>query len=112
MLSLTGICRGLKSDVKMINNVQIREVHLGIEQVVQNGYAGQTEIVDVRFDKRHVDAGLQAKFEQLVGFEISVPVYVRPWSSKNGRTGYALHLSGEGLPFDVSKNVEQKADKK
>lgn len=100
-LELTGQIAGYKQNPRQSNGKEWIEHVVGVTVPAVNGFEGQTDLVLVKLDKKHVDLGLGPLYQNLRGRSVRVPVYVRAFPTRGG-AGYEFHLSGDGRPAELT----------
>lgn len=101
-LQLVGVIAGYKQNPKSTKDGrEFLEHVIGVNVKRNNGFEDGNELVLVKLDKRHVDAGLGKLYSDLRGTEVAVPVYVRAFPSRAG-AGYEFHLSEDGKPIQMT----------
>lgn len=110
-LVLIGLCHGFHTNTRVHgqNTFVDNQVLIEVEQTNQYGIA-EVKTIAVKLSKRHMEQGANNVWNQHKGKQVSVPVFVGAWASKNsGNAGFDLYLSGDGKPVPVQlmKPVQQ-----
>ncbi|MCY1279467.1 hypothetical protein D9M68_328010 [compost metagenome] len=103
-LILIGLCHGFHTHTREFNGNKFvdNQVLVEIEQQNQYGIA-EVKTVAVKVSKKHMEQGINHLWDQLKGKTVAVPVFVAPWASKSGNTGFDLILSGDGKPEQIQR---------
>lgn len=83
--------KGRLKSVDTRNFGQNPKIVVVVESLNEKDQYQRPVLLDITLSKKHVEGGYRSELEKLVGKAIEVPVFVSPWSGRNGPS-YTLYL--------------------
>lgn len=99
-LVLAGSLVGYKEEERKGNDGNPwKQLFIGVEIPVTNGYKGQTQVIDVQVPERLQNAQLFDAINKLLNKPVLVKTYVRAFATRSG-AGYGFNLDVGDEPID------------
>ncbi len=101
-LVLAGSLVGYKEDERKGNDGQPwKQLFIGIEVPVSNGYKGQMQVIDVQVPERFQNAQFFDLVNKLLNKSVLVKAYVRAFPTRSG-AGFGFNLDVGDNPLEES----------